>query len=145
MEATPVFPIITGCGNAAKKILFEIASPMRESRNRRFFPQYFYKYQCCGKVNYQGVEYPITLRLLNDVEPQKNNELRIVENPRLTRRTFKVRALNRVEVNPNAVNDGKLFMLSCIILSHAVHGKGFLPSPSSKERKKRFYRWEIDW
>jgi hypothetical protein len=144
-KPAPVFSIITACGNAAKKILFEIASPVKESRNKRFFPPYFYKYECCGKFYYNGAEYHITLRLLNDNEPQNEKELRIIENPKLTRRTIKVRSLNRIEVNPHIINKEKAFMLSCIILSHAVHGKGFFPSPSSRDRKKNAWRREISW
>ncbi|MCX7589569.1 MAG: hypothetical protein N2Z85_01350 [Patescibacteria group bacterium] len=90
---------------------------------------------------YKGIEYPIVLRLLNDSEPQQNGEIRIVDNPLLTNRIFKVRGANsdRIEINPWIDDADKLFNLSCIILAHAVHGKGFFPSPG-KEKKNRKYR-----
>ncbi|MGC8775983.1 MAG: hypothetical protein ACP5QN_01565 [Minisyncoccia bacterium] len=141
-NSIPVFSQITAAGQAAKKILFEIVSPYKETnKNKRNFRQYFYKYECCGDFYYKGKKYFLVLRLINDSEPQNENELRIVENPKLTRRAIKARSLNLLEVNPRVTNNKEqLFLLSCIILSHAVHGKGFFPSPSSQKKKAKYYR-----
>lgn len=142
MENRLRFPLITACGHAAKMLIYEIASPSKETRNRRIFREYFYKYECPGKFIYKGVEYPFTLRLINDSEPQVENELRVVENPKLTRRCFKVRSNNLIEVNPQLINKkDKCFYLSCMIIAHAVHGLAFFPSPTSKAKKKKNQKW----
>lgn len=146
MERNARFPIIAACGHAAKLVLFEIASPSKETRNKRIFQNYFFKYECQGRFLYGGREHKISLRLVNENEPQNNNELRILENPKLTRKIFKVRRENLLEINPQAVQDKeKIFLISCIVLAHAIHGKGFFPSPGRDKKKNKLRRRFIDY
>lgn len=143
----PIFPLITACGHAAKLVLFEVVSPLMVTRNKREFPQYFYKYECCGKIFYKGVCYPLILRLINHLEPQKENELRLVENPRLTRRIFRVRQGGKLlELNPRVSRDHKkMFWVSCLVVAHAIHGRAFFPSPSQEKKLFKNRRQIIDY
>lgn len=138
MENGLKFPVITACGHAAKVLLFEIASPSKETRNKRIFREYFYKYECPGKFIYKDIQYPFVLRLVNMNEPQQHNELRIIENPKLTRRCFRIRRHNLIEVNPRLITEkDRCFYLSCMILAHAVHGRAFFPSPTGEVKRKK--------
>lgn len=154
------FRIISCAGRAGSAIACEFFEPTMWVRNERYCrPE---EDDNVIYYNYQGEVFPLVVVHCSGNEPIYCGELRIVDNPKLTRRIFRAKYIkpekpqmsfsflpqeeedfsvaNLLEVNPQVfyLDDEKIFFLSSKILAHAIHGRGFFAGNNhNKKRRKR--------